>query len=206
MRPAKQNQKHSLSTSVGVKLHSAPKGLLRHYILFKISQKPIHGYEIIQDIDSKTEGAWKPGAGSLYPILKKFVSDGLIKTEPGQSDEATRRVYQITQKGQEELVKSKEMFVSFQQRWGFMRKLFIELIDEDHLATFFVDGSNRQFQLAQELLESKTGKVPDSEIEYMLKEYALNLERQLNWTNRMINQLKTGAVAPVQRPRTARSV
>lgn len=206
MRPAKPNPKQSLPTSVGVKLHSAPKGLLRHYILFKISQKPIHGYEVIQDIDSKTEGAWKPGAGSLYPILKKFVSDGLIKTEPGQSDEATRRVYQITQKGQEELVKSKEMFVSFQQRWGFMRKLFVELIDEEHLATFFVDGSNRQFQLAQELLESKTGKVPDSEIEYMLKEYALNLERQLNWTNRMISQLKTRPVAPVQRPRATRSL
>jgi DNA-binding PadR family transcriptional regulator len=206
MRPTKQNPKQQLSTSVGVKLHSAPKGLLRHYILFKINQKPIHGYEVIQDIDSKTEGAWKPGAGSLYPILKKFVTDGLIKTDPGQSDEATRRVYQITPKGQEELVKSKEMFVSFQQRWGFLRKLFIELIDEEHLATFFVDGSNRQFQLAQELLESKTGKVPDSEIEYMLKEYALNLERQLNWTNRMINQLKTKAVSPSPRQRGTRSV
>ena len=205
MRPDKQNQKHA-PTSVGVKLHSAPKGLLRHYILFKISQKPIHGYEVIQDIDSKTEGAWKPGAGSLYPILKKFVSDGLIKTDPGQSEEATRRVYQITPKGQEELIKSKEMFASFQQRWSFLRKLFIELIDEDHLATFFVDGSNRQFQLAQELLESKTGKVPDSEIEYMLKEYALNLERQLNWTNRMINQLKMKAVPPSPRQRGARTL
>lgn len=205
MTPAKPSHKPSPSPSAGVKLHSAPKGLLRHYILFKISQKPIHGYEVIQDIDSKTEGAWKPGAGSLYPILKKFVTDGLIKTEPGRSEEATRRVYHITPKGQEELVKSKEMFVSFQQRWGFMRKLFIELIDEDHLATFFVDGSNRQFQLAQELVESKTGKVPDSEIEYMLKEYALNLERQLNWTNRMINQLNMKTVAPLQRQKGSRS-
>src|SRR5438552_3272151 len=67
--------------SLGVhdRLHSAPKGLLRYYILHKIAQKPIHGYEIIQDIDSKTEGAWRPGAGSLYPILKKLVSEGLIK-------------------------------------------------------------------------------------------------------------------------------
>src|SRR5437667_272419 len=95
------------SFNVHDRLHSAPKGLLRYYILHKIAQKPIHGYEIIQDIDSKTEGAWRPGAGSLYPILKKLVSEGLIKAEPEPSDEATRRVYHITPKGVESLAHAK---------------------------------------------------------------------------------------------------
>src|SRR6266702_3079312 len=141
--------------SVHDRLHSAPKGLLRYYILHKIAQKPIHGYEIIQDIDSKTEGAWRPGAGSLYPILKKLVSEGLIKADPEPSNEATRRVYQITPKGVESLAHAKEMFANFQQRFGSLRRLFIELIDPENLATFFVDGSNRQFQMAQEMLETK---------------------------------------------------
>src|SRR5438128_5324379 len=95
------------------RLHSAPKGLLRYYILHKIAQKPIHGYEIIQDIDSKTEGAWRPGAGSLYPILKKLVSEGLIKAEPEPSNEATRRVYHITPKDVEYLAHAKDMFNNF---------------------------------------------------------------------------------------------
>src|SRR2546428_5773464 len=95
------------------RLHSAPKGLLRYYILHKIAQKPIHGYEIIQDIDSKTDGAWRPGAGSIYPILKKLVSEGLIKADPEPSDEATRRVYHITPKGVESLAHAKEMFPIF---------------------------------------------------------------------------------------------
>ena len=188
-----------------MKLHSAPKGLLRHYILHKISQKPIHGYEVIQDIDSKTEGAWKPGAGSLYPILKKLVSEGLIRSDMVTTQEPTRRVYQITPKGIEELKKSKEIFTSFQHRWGFLRKLFIELTEPEQLANFFVEGSNRQFQFAQEMLESKAGKIQESEIEYMLKEYALNLERQLNWTNRMIAQLKPTFVAPASRQKGSRS-
>lgn len=188
-----------------MKLHSAPKGLLRHYILHKISQKPIHGYEVIQDIDSKTEGAWKPGAGSLYPILKKLVSEGLIKSDTTTAEEPTRRVYQITPKGVEELKKSKEIFASFQHRWGFLRKLFIELTDPEQLANFFVEGSNRQFQFAQEMLESKAGRIPESEMEYMLKEYALNLERQLNWTNRMIAQLKQTFVTPASRQKGSRS-
>jgi len=203
MCPARPTGKDDAST-VSVKLHSAPKGLLRHYILHKISQKPIHGYEVIQDIDSKTEGAWKPGAGSLYPILKKLVSEGLIKADSTSAEEPTRRVYHITPKGTEELAKSKEMFASFQHRWGFLRKLFIELIDPEHLADFFVDGANRQFQVAQELLESKADQLPDSEVEYILKEYALTLERQLNWTNRMISQMKPGMIAATMRQKGAR--
>jgi DNA-binding PadR family transcriptional regulator len=170
------------------RLHSAPKGLLRYYILHKIAQKPIHGYEIIQDIDSKTEGAWRPGAGSLYPILKKLVSEGVIKADAEPSEEATRRVYHITPKGIESLAHAKEMFTNFQQRFGSLRRLFIELIDPENLATFFVDGSNRQFQMAQEMLESKQNRISPADLEYILKEYTLNLERQTNWANRMLSR------------------
>lgn len=191
------------SSNVHDRLHSAPKGLLRYYILHKIAQKPIHGYEIIQDIDSKTEGAWRPGAGSLYPILKKLVSEGLIKAEPEPSTEATRRVYQITPKGVESLAHAKEMFANFQQRFGSLRRLFIDLIDPENLATFFVDGSNRQFQMAQEMLESKQDKIPPSDLEYILKEYTLNLERQMNWANRMLNRSKP-RLAPASRQKLAK--
>jgi DNA-binding PadR family transcriptional regulator len=178
------------SSNVHDRLHSAPKGLLRYYILHKISQKPIHGYEIIQDIDSRTEGAWRPGAGSLYPILKKLVTEGLIKAEPEPTEEATRRVYHITPKGVESLAHAKEMFTNFQQRFGSLRRLFIELIDPENLATFFVDGSNRQFQMAREMLESKLDKITAADLEYILKEYTLSLERQSNWAERMLSRSK----------------
>ena len=186
------------------RLHNAPKGLLRYYILHKIAQKPIHGYEIIQDIDSKTEGAWRPGAGSLYPILKKLVSEDLIKADPEPSNEATRRVYQITPKGVESLAHAKEMFANFQQRFGSLRRLFIELIDPENLATFFVDGSNRQFQMAQEMLESKQNKISSADLDYILKEYTLNLERQMNWANRMLNRSKSKA-GPTLRQKVAKA-
>src|SRR5438445_9193742 len=203
MRQTKDRQDDEESVAHS-RLHSAPKGLLRYYILHKIAQKPIHGYEIIQDIDSKTEGALRPGAGSLYPILKKLVSEGLIKAEPEPSDEATRRVYHITPKGVESLGHAKEMFTNFQQRFGSLRRLFIELIDPENLATFFVDGSNRQFQMAQEMLESKQNKISQADLEYILKEYTLNLERQMNWANRMSNRSKS-RVAPTVRQKISKS-
>jgi len=202
MRQAKPQEEDSFGAHD--RLHSAPKGLLRYYILHKIAQKPIHGYEIIQDIDSKTEGAWRPGAGSIYPILKKLVSEGLIRAEPEPSEEATRRVYQITPKGVESLAHAKEMFTNFQQRFGSLRRLFIELIDPENLATFFVDGSNRQFQMAQEMLESKQNKISTADLEYILKEYTLNLERQMNWASRMSNRSRS-KVGPTARQRVAKS-
>src|SRR5437899_1069882 len=202
MRQTKDRSEDEESISHS-RLHSAPKGLLRYYILHKIAQKPIHGYEIIQDIDSKTEGAWRPGAGSLYPILKKLVSEGLIKADPEPSSEATRRVYHITPKGVESLAHAKEMFTNFQQRFSSLRRLFIELIDPENLATFFVDGSNRQFQMAQEMLESKQNKIPQTDLEYILKEYTLNLERQMNWANRMLNRSRP-KLTPTTRTKTAK--
>src|SRR2546425_4962260 len=203
MRQTKDRQDDEESVAHS-RLHSAPKGLLRYYILHKIAQKPIHGYEIIQDIDSKTDGAWRPGAGSIYPILKKLVSEGLIKADPEPSDEATRRVYHITPKGVESLAHAKEMFTNFQQRFGSLRRLFIELIDPENLATFFVDGSNRQFQMAQEMLESKSDRISPADLEYILKEYTLNLERQMNWAVRMSNRSRS-KVGPTARPRVAKS-
>jgi DNA-binding PadR family transcriptional regulator len=192
------------TTETSPRLHSAPNGLLRYYILHKIAEKPLHGYEVIQDIDSKTEGAWRPGAGSLYPILKKMESQGLIKSEERTAEESSRRVYHITPKGSETLAESKGMFADFQQRWGFLRRIMIELIDPEDMATHFVDSSNRQFQLARELLERRRGKFPEKDMEYMLREYVLGLERQLSWAKEMIGEQKPRLVASLARQKGTR--
>jgi DNA-binding PadR family transcriptional regulator len=203
LRAARQTTKERDDSDqvASARLHSAPKGLLRHYILHRIAQGPVHGYEVIQDIDSKTEGAWRPGAGSLYPLLKKLESEGLIEADEGSKEEATRRVYHITSKGQQSLLESKETLTNFQHRWSFMRKIFIELIDPDKVANFFVESSNRQFELAREILDSKSENMPKGDVEYMLKEYLLGLERQLNWTNERMREMKPRIVAQTSRPR-----
>src|SRR2546427_13207511 len=100
------------------------------------------------------------------------------------------------------------MFANFQQRFGSLRRLFIELIDPENLATFFVDGSNRQFQMAQEMLESKQNKISPADLDYILKEYTLNLERQMNWANRLLNRSKqkTGPTLSQKASKARRSI
>ena len=48
------------------------------------------------------------------------------------------------------------------------------------------DGTRGQFEMAQEIIRTKTKEIPPEELEYLLKEYMLNLERQLEWANKAL--------------------
>ena len=160
-----------------------------HYALYRIAQRPSHGYEILQDIESRTEGAWRPGAGSIYPMLKKMVEEGLITDEPSGKGKVDHRTYHITKKGTERVKAMSGFFANVGQRWGEMRRLFIEMLEPEDIGKFLVEGSKTQFQIAQEALESKMERLSSSDLRFMLKEYALNLERQLDWTNSSLRKI-----------------
>ena len=50
----------------------------------------------------------------------------------------------------------------------------------------FTHMTTGQFAFLRGILETKKDKIPRSEIRFMLKEYAVNLEKQLDWTKRMM--------------------
>lgn len=172
------------------KPQGAPRGLLLHYILYKISQKPSHGYELLQEIEEKTEGAWRPGAGSIYPMLKKLVAQGYIKAESHRKLQTSQKVYHITPKGQIHVAKTKEIFSNAGHRWSSMRKIFIDMLEPKDLSKFFVEGAKMHFDATREVVDSKIGALPPAEAEFILKEYALNLQRQLDWTSEILKGLK----------------
>ncbi len=116
-------------------------------MLHKISQSPCHGYEILQDIDSKTEGAWRPGAGSIYPILKKLVTKGYIKAAAGARG-ADRKVYSITPNGLEFIKEDEKMLRNSGRNWMAMRRLFVELIQPEDMLRFMSEGTKEQFELS----------------------------------------------------------
>jgi len=67
-------------------------------ILALLAEQPMHGYQIIQELATRSNGAWTPGAGSVYPALEQMEAQGLISGE--QQDD--KRVYSITDKGREQ--------------------------------------------------------------------------------------------------------
>ncbi len=56
----------------------ARRGDVRAAILALLAEKPMHGYEMIQELDERTAGAWKPSPGSVYPTLTMLEEEGLV--------------------------------------------------------------------------------------------------------------------------------
>jgi DNA-binding PadR family transcriptional regulator len=165
-----------------------PRGFLRHYVLHRIAEKPAHGYDLLQEIESKTDGVWRPGAGSIYPILKELVNGGYIKAESHKKTGKQQHIYNITPEGRALLQQSSEVFMKTGQNWGAMRSILMELVDPKNIPTMFTHMTSGQFAFLRGILESKRDKIPRKEIQFMLKEYALNLERQLDWTKRALKK------------------
>ncbi|HZD13364.1 MAG TPA: hypothetical protein VE177_07600, partial [Candidatus Binatus sp.] len=76
--------------------------------------------------------------------------------------------------------------------------IFIEMLEPEDVGKFLVDGSKTQFQIAQEALESKMDRLNLSDVRFMLKEYALSLERQLDWANSTLRKTGSEQAKPVQ--------
>lgn len=56
-------------------------GDVRAAALLLLSEGPKHGYQLIQEIGEKSEGAWTPSPGSIYPVLQQLEDEGLISFE-----------------------------------------------------------------------------------------------------------------------------
>jgi DNA-binding PadR family transcriptional regulator len=176
-------------------LKGAPRGLLLHYILHSISVKPKHGYEILQDIEGKTNGTWRPGVGSVYPVLKRLLADGYIMADAKGSSE-NRRVYSITPRGRDEIKEHSQMFASSWERWTAMRRLFYDLLDPAGFSKTVVEGSKKQFEVTKELMEARRDSISRGEMDLMLREYSLSLERQLDWTQGQLRELRARPAPP----------
>ena len=66
--------------------------------MLALLEKPMHGYEMITEVEDRTGGAWRPSAGSIYPTLQLLEDEGLIE---GTEAEGKRR-FELTEAGREE--------------------------------------------------------------------------------------------------------
>jgi DNA-binding PadR family transcriptional regulator len=76
----------------------ARRGDVRAAALALLAERPMHGYEMIKEVEERTDGAWTPSAGSIYPTLQMLEDEGLIS---GQEIEGKRR-FTLTDSGRSE--------------------------------------------------------------------------------------------------------
>ena len=72
------------------------RGDVRAAILTLLTERPMHGYEMIQEIDERSQQLWKPSPGSVYPTLQLLVDEGLlVATE----SEGSKKLFELTDDG-----------------------------------------------------------------------------------------------------------
>ena len=73
------------------------RGDVRAAILDLLAEgQPWNGYQIIQEIGARTQGVWRPSAGSVYPALQQLEDEALVRAEAGED---RRRMYTLTEEG-----------------------------------------------------------------------------------------------------------
>ncbi|MFE7777004.1 PadR family transcriptional regulator [Streptomyces sp. NPDC057445] len=76
----------------------ARRGDVRASILALLKDRPMHGYEMIQEIGERSGGAWKPSPGSVYPTLQLLEDEGLIASE----SDGGKKLFTLTDAGRAE--------------------------------------------------------------------------------------------------------
>lgn len=73
------------------------------HILLALADRERHGYDIMREVDERTEGKVRLGPGTLYGSIKRMLGDGLVeeldeRPDPELDDER-RRYYRLTDFG-----------------------------------------------------------------------------------------------------------
>ncbi len=72
------------------------RGEVRAAILQLLSEEPMHGYQIMQELAERSDGMWRPSPGSIYPTLQQLADEELVRAE----DSEGKKVYHLTDAGQ----------------------------------------------------------------------------------------------------------
>ncbi len=69
-------------------------------MLILAERAPLHGYELIAELEERSEGRWRPSPGSMYPTLGRLEGKGLIVGAINPSDDGEgKRSYELTDEG-----------------------------------------------------------------------------------------------------------
>jgi DNA-binding PadR family transcriptional regulator len=60
-----------------------------------LAKGPLNGYQIMQEIERRSNGVWRPSPGSVYPALAQLEDEDLVRTE----ELGDRRTYVLTAAG-----------------------------------------------------------------------------------------------------------
>jgi DNA-binding PadR family transcriptional regulator len=82
----------------------ARRGDIRTAALLLLAEEPRNGYQIMQEVEERSDGVWRPSPGSVYPALQQLEDEGLIRSEEIDG----RKLFQLTDAGRAHVQKRGE--------------------------------------------------------------------------------------------------
>lgn len=73
----------------------ARRGDVRAGILALLAEQPRNGYQIMQELEQRSGGSWRPSSGSIYPALQQLEDEGLVEVEATSGG----RTFRLSDKG-----------------------------------------------------------------------------------------------------------
>jgi DNA-binding PadR family transcriptional regulator len=73
-------------------------------VLLLLAEEPRNGYALMQEIEDRSEGVWRPSPGSIYPALSQLEDEGLVEA----TKEGAGRVFALTDAGREHVESRRE--------------------------------------------------------------------------------------------------
>ena len=73
----------------------ARRGDVRAALLVLLAEEPRNGYGLMQEIEARSNGAWRPSPGSVYPALSQLEDEGLVRAQ----EAGGRKLFDLTEEG-----------------------------------------------------------------------------------------------------------
>jgi DNA-binding PadR family transcriptional regulator len=153
-----------------------------------LSKQAETGYSIMRTIEDKTEGGWRPGPGTVYPLLRSLVKEGLLEKADSSGGGATIK-YSVTEKGKQELEEMQRTLASAGKRERVMIRLFADLLPAEAWTAAFMNRGREIFDVFQE----KISQIPQPRRDMMLREARTMFESSISWVDSQLQPKKKRA-------------
>ena len=158
-----------------------PRGYLRFQFLTLLREEPMSGSEMVDRIEEDTGGEYRPGSGSVYPVLKKLNENGFIDKIP--IEDGVQR-YVLTEKGNSFFEENEHVMEDVRKRLDAVEFPFMNLFQRNQkFRTHFMRISRFMMTLS-ELPEEKWNTKLLNRLDKVLTSSADNLEAILRTIDR----------------------
>ena len=134
----------------------ARRGDVREALLVLLGEEPRNGYQLMQEIEHRSGGTWRPSPGSIYPVLAQLEDEGLVRA----SELDGQRVHELTDAGRNWLAErdddARDPWDAVNEEAGSGPRQLMKLVRELAIAATQVvkAGDEAQVERAQEVLSS----------------------------------------------------